>query len=150
MATFSMKGKAYRYMETDASPNEGFEEWVQCGAGFLKVLKNRESEELHLEMRDLKTKRVAVRTPVPPNRMPVTKMDGSEKAVVWTCEDGVTHDVAVLALKCGSVEDADYFLGALEAAQAFMAGLKERQQAAASKKKKEKKKEKEKKKKNPP
>lgn len=112
VSTFEIRGKLYKYMETMLEDVGGHREWVEYSAGFLKIMRNRESQAQRLALQDQTTRKVVMVTALECN-MPVTKMDTSDVSVVWTTQDAEND---VLAFKCASVGKADELISAIKEA----------------------------------
>ena len=117
LSTFEIRGKLYKYMETMLEDAGGYREWVEYSVGFLKIMRNRESQARRLALQDQTTRKVVMVTALECN-MPVTKMDTSDVSVVWTTQDAEND---VLAFKCASVEKADELISAIKEAQTSLA-----------------------------
>ncbi|OHT00631.1 RanBP1 domain containing protein [Tritrichomonas foetus] len=108
---FGEKAMLYRF---DKEGNE----WKERGVGFLKILKNKESNRCRVLMRRNQTFRVCANHFVLPH-MELKSHSGSDRALIWTATDfadgAESHDV--LSVRFRTPEIAQEFRKQFEAAR---------------------------------
>lgn len=111
---YEQKAKAYRFDQNGKSGPE----WKERGLGQVKILEHKETKKTRLLMRREKTHKICLNQAVS-SAITLEVHPGSDKSWVWTAKDFSDGELKeeVLCIKFGTVEKAEAFKAAYEAAQ---------------------------------
>ncbi|KAI5058178.1 hypothetical protein GOP47_0026348 [Adiantum capillus-veneris] len=111
-----LKAKLYRF---DKDGNQ----WKERGMGQVKLLQHKETKKVRLVMRQNKTLKICANHTVVPS-ISLQEHQGSDKTWVWHASDFAEGELKdeLFCIRFGSVENAQAFKKAFEAAQKEMSG----------------------------